>query len=505
MHEIYVTSVLDGSGNNYTNLVDGLELPASDEAIAEAMRSFRITEQEYPLTASGYRFRLNALNGTVTGERRLDELNRFAKYLSTLQEKEREQLTRFAGRRTRLTPTECMVEAPLFIGEDTREFTVAVIPEEYHSVPSVGYLQLPASPEEFIDALDWARVADAGYSIEVWECRRLFLRKLLPREPELFELNHLAERLSTLDETESLLFEAMVAMEKKPDVARLINLTHNLDNCVIVSAGNLPALGKFALDNGFFPEFDTVATEMFSYLNYEALGRRFQEENGGVFAGGFFITNLAGENEMKTPYSGRPPVPDLRPDHVLRLLLECSREDGRTVWLGLPAGNDEMDRAAGQLGWESLEGRGFIRCQSGIPKLDELLTGSESIHELSDFAEHLQYLRNQGDLPKYKAALEIAGCSDLAGCVALAENLGNYTFYPEIVSEYDYGEWELLGMYKLDATCPGMEHFHFAAFGRERMQENGVVSTPYGMIRETGPEQELTEQPDASNAGMQFG
>lgn len=152
MYEILLREMVDGAdgSGDYTMLGEGLGLPATNEAIAEMMRLVNITEKYRPFTACGYSFRLDELNGKITGKRRLDELNRSAKYLFTLRENERTQLARFAGRRTRLTTAECMTDTPLFIGEVTWEFTVAIMPNEYHSVPSVGYLHLPASNEEFI-------------------------------------------------------------------------------------------------------------------------------------------------------------------------------------------------------------------------------------------------------------------------------------------------------------------------------------------------------------------
>ena len=511
MYEILVQAVLDGADDihSYIYLGGGLELPVAGKEIAEMMSSLNITEENRPFTAYGYLFRLDSLNGKIMGERRLDELNRFARYLSSLHENERAQLARFAGRHTHLTPTECMTDTPLLIGEDTREFTVAIMPEEYHSVPSVGYLHLPATDEEFIDAFDRARTVDIGYYIGVRECRRPFLNDILPSKPELFELNHLAERLAELDEIESLFFEAMVKMEKEPpNVARLINLTYNLDDCVLAPAQGLEELGRFAVQNGFYTEFDNLKDEMLETLNYQKLGELYKKEYGGVFVDGCLVMTLSPESEMESTYDGNPPVPELKPRHVFRLFLASSIEDGKGVYLDLPASVYDMNLAAKRLGRPNLTGCDFIICRSSIPKLNESLTGSESIYELSDLAEYLQMLRDDGDLPKYKAALEITNCADFSDYFSLAENLHNYEYYPEMISEYDYGEWELLGEYKLDSACAGMEHFNFAAFGRERMKQNGVVSTPYGMIRRIGPEQELTPQDDVQrnnpDAGMKF-
>ena len=137
---------------------------------------------------------------------------------------------------------------------------------------------------------------------------------------------------------------------------------------------------------------------------------------------------------------------------------------------------------AKSLGWESVGGRFFISCHSGIAKLDAALTGFENIYMLSDFAEVLRDLRLRGELPKYKAALDICENPDFEECMTLVNRLSEYKFNPEIVTASDYGEMEMLRRYKLDRTCPGMEHFDFSVFGKVCLAQNDAQITPYGAI-----------------------
>lgn len=508
--EITIHNVLDGQSDSgdYTMLgVGGLELPTNNETIEAIMRAAGVSLKPYTAAAFGYRFKMNELNGRIIGNHTLTELNQFARYLASLREPEREQLARFAARFTRLTPVQCMIETPLFWDRNEREFVVALLPEEYHSSPSIGYLHLPATAVEFIDAIDRARTDGRESYIEVREVKRPYLRDSVMERPNLYELNYLAERLTGLTDNENLFFEAMVRLEKEPpSVPRLINLTYNLENCVLTDAGNHDELGRFAVESGFFPEFDNVPELVLKTIDYEQLGARFKKEQNGVFVDDCFIANLAAETEMAAPYNGKPPVPDLKPRCVMRLLLEYSQLDGDPVYLDLPASIYDINLAAKRLGWESLSGHDFMCCQSSIPRLDKTLSGNEDIHELADFAETLESLRWNGELQKYKAALEIAGCSTLADFAELAERLDQYEFRPEIVNAYDYGEWELLGMYKLDHTCPGMQHFDFAAFGRERLGQQGDSITPYGLISKKDVEQTLSqdEQADPDMGGIKF-
>jgi len=146
---------------------------------------------------------------------------------------------------------------------------------------------------------------------------------------------------------------------------------------------------------------------------------------------------------------------------------------------------------AKSLGWESVGGHPFFSCHSGIAKLDAALTGNENIYMLSDFAEALLDLRSRGELPKYKAALDICENPDFEECMSLANRLSEYEFNPEIVVAADYGEMEMLRLHKLDRSCPGMDHFDFAAFGSALLAQNGARITPYGMICKTDSEQVL--------------
>jgi hypothetical protein len=380
------------------------------------------------------------------------------------------------------------------------EFIVSIKPVEYHSEPSSANLHLPASQNDFIDALDRARAANTNFFTELQDSKRKFLLNILDDSPDVFELNHLAERLALLDESESLFFEAMFKLEKSPpNLARLINITHNLGGCVLNSASNLHELGKFAVDGGFFPEFDDLPESLLQYLNYEALGSRFKDEQNGIMLDGLFVANLDGDNDFKMLYNRETVKYSLSMNNRFQMTIECISDDGNKVQLSLPTAQYDMNRAAIAMGKHDLTGCRFENCRSSIPKLNESLTGNESIYELNDLAEYLQMHSDNGDLPKYKAALEFAGFSTLTGCIELADNLGTYEYHPDMVSDYDYGEWELIGEYKLDAGCPGMEHFDFAAFGKDRMAAKGTVNTPYGYIRKTDVEQDMAQQ---NNLGM---
>jgi hypothetical protein len=96
-------------------------------------------------------------------------------------------------------------------------------------------LALPATPYEILDALDRARVTDSRviYSSEILSCELDYLPQFISPSVNLYELNHLAERLSGLSEWELDCFEGMVMMDTIRTqyapiaIDRLINMTHS--------------------------------------------------------------------------------------------------------------------------------------------------------------------------------------------------------------------------------------------------------------------------------------
>lgn len=384
---------------------------------------------------------------------------------------------------------------PLQAVEKPKEFSVAIKPKEYHYAPSVGYLDLPATQPEMLDAMDRARVRDGrAYNVEIRDVYREYLCPLIPENPSLYELNLLAERLSELNGHDSVCFEGVVRMEKEPpDPARLINLTYNLHDCQIAEAGNDAELGKFYAENDFVEFLDDVSDKVFALLDFEKLGRSMREAENGVFLNNCYVVQPVAEQNLLFPYDGNPPKPEAKPPYIFRLYaIDPNRAAASGMWLELPLDEDALAQAERRLEEQSVAGDyQFTECVSEIPLLNAAFSGYEDIGELNDLAGRLSEIRANGELPKYKAALEVAMCENLSDCMRLADNLNAYDYYPEAVTAADYGEQEFFALHGLRPDDEGMEHFDYMAFGKDHMQASGVVSTSYGMIRSNGLEQTM--------------
>ena len=131
-------------------------------------------------------------------------------------------------------------------------------------------IALPATPYELADALERAGTAgDTVYSVEVLSCQLGYLPQFIQPDINLHELNHLAQRLSSLSAWELDCFEGMVMMDAVQTqyapipVERLINMTHSTEHCQIAyEAHDDSSLGKFYADNDFVPALEKVSDEV---------------------------------------------------------------------------------------------------------------------------------------------------------------------------------------------------------------------------------------------------
>lgn len=361
-------------------------------------------------------------------------------------------------------------------------------------------LRLPAEPGEVQDALDRARVR-TGQPYKITECLNAQGDDLtfLPENPRLEELNILARRIEDLSDFERHAFDGCVKMLDKPSMRDLINLTYSLDDVHVVQATDDYALGKFYADNGFLSVLEDLPSEqqdaLYDLLDFDKIGRKQREAEGGVFLGEYYITRES--TALKEIYTGTylndPPKPYIFRLNLLRLTagMKLPPSDKPGVSLKLPAEEREIENALRQLGVKSLDDCVFTHCDSPIPALRQAFDYSTDIGRLNELAHCLREVEQAGELAKFKATLEMEGCTDVGQTIDLARNLDAYEFHPALTPE-DYGE-ELIRKHGLDTSDHAFELFDFGGYGERMMHRDGLALTDYGAIRRVGPEQELTQ------------
>ena len=83
MHEIIIRQIAFGADGGPANLANGIELPIDNETLDKTMMCMKV---KYPYIAHSYSFRLDGLNGQITGPQPLDKLNSLATLLNGMYE-----------------------------------------------------------------------------------------------------------------------------------------------------------------------------------------------------------------------------------------------------------------------------------------------------------------------------------------------------------------------------------------------------------------------------------
>jgi hypothetical protein len=266
-------------------------------------------------------------------------------------------------------------------------------------------------------------------------------------------------------------------------------------------------LGKFYVDNDFIDAVNHVPPEyqkeLLELLDYEKIGCRQRESEGGVYHNGFYVVN--GSGSWNPVYDGvhLPELPE-EPAYVFKLqLAEASftldnPDPEHSVPLLLPASDEEILAALERLGAASLDECVFHHCDSPIPALEQAFSFSEDIDKMNLLAERIRELEQNGELPKFKAALETACCADIDQALNLTRNLDCYDFYPELSSMADYAMQKFLDRYQIPKDAPELKLIRFSRLDFKVMEETNLYTTAYGIIRRNDREMELEyTQPEA--------
>ncbi|HJB14941.1 MAG TPA: antirestriction protein ArdA [Candidatus Blautia excrementipullorum] len=351
-------------------------------------------------------------------------------------------------------------------------------------------LSLPVGKEEIEDALQRARVPEYGsYHLEYLDWPE-FLAKRLSEYCTLEEINVLAYCISQMNSQQLEIYEGAVELlweemweECWPlwmTEKSLINLSYNL-NCYDFYPGVLcdADLGEICIEGGILELIDSLPDETLELLDVEKVGRYLREKDGGTYTPKGYV--LRNTEEFQEVFDGRnlPEMPTELQGTISLQLVNCLHPEAASVWLALPAEQDEMRRAL-----ESLKAESFDDCvitESRGPALTFPLAGDEDIEKLNLLAERVKSFSDSRMREKYRAAMELELCSDLDLALDIAANLDCYDFDSELHSLASYAEY-LLKKSGVDTEDSAFALFDFQGYGERKMKEVGYISTAYGLI-----------------------
>ena len=366
-------------------------------------------------------------------------------------------------------------------------------------------LELPADPYAVLDA--WERLRLAPDTRVEWEMEDYGeFPVLFPglQSGEGFPaLNALAERLTSLDSRQRTAFEGLVKLQDgrpmEPDA--LITLSEQAKHCQVApEATDDASLGRVYAANGSIPEVKDVPDKVFELLDFQLLGRRIRQSEGGVFTRQGYVVP---DGNWKPTEGQEPRIAPEAPTGFFRLELRLGEERAE---LTLPAGQELVEVR------DQMEAVGISNCavtafHSRVPQFPAAWATPERLDTLNCLALRLTVLEDREPLKlvKYKAVLETSPPTSLEDAMALTEQLDAYNLNWVTASPEDVARGELrrsMGEENADLLC---RYLNLYGYGETLIQQYGGELTDYGLLtRADGQpvQKPLPPQPGLNGMGM---
>ena len=175
-------------------------------------------------------------------------------------------------------------------------------------------------------------------------------------------------------------------------------------------------------------------------------------------------------------------------DEMLRMTL---RVDGKPDYtLVLPADEEYLDAVKAYLDIDVFADAMLCDIRFKVPYIGELTRDSDcpAVEDYNDFAEALEDIWQQdGALLTYAAVLEAEKPETLHRACDLLQDLDNYQRITE--GAYGYGQQRLQETLELDdeAIYELDGYMDFEQYGQDRMENDGVTETEFGLLRRLDP------------------
>ena len=369
-------------------------------------------------------------------------------------------------------------------------------------------LELPADPYTVLDA--WERLRPAPDTRVEWEIEDYGeFPVLFPglQSGEGFPaLNALAERLVSLSEQQRTAFEGLVRLESRRSgvipLHMFAALAEQAEHCQVVpEATDDASLGRIYAANGSIPEVKDVPDRVFELLDFQLLGRRVRQSEGGIFTRQGYVVP---DGNWKPAEGQEPRSAPEAPTSFFRLELQLGVERAE---LTLPAGQELVEVR------DQMDAVGISNCtvtafHSRVPQLPAAWATPEQLDTLNCLAIRLTVLEDREPLKliKYKAVLEASPPTSLEDAMALTERLDAYNLNWAAASPEDVARGELrrsMGEENADLLC---RYLNLYGYGEALIQRYGGELTDYGLLtRVDGQPVQNPLPPQPKLGGMEMG
>lgn len=310
------------------------------------------------------------------------------------------------------------------------------------------------------------------------EIERGLTGELVFQGNNLETFNHLAISLDGLSREDGLLFQAAYRMEASQSAEQILETVKHLDSyCLHPEIRSLEELGRY-LKRG---EAAQLPKELECFVDYQEIGRVWQEDYGFLTEGGFVEKRK--EPEVQTGAEKQKTEKKEKRQGIFAVTLIRDSFQDRYVRFTLPLPEEELAEKKRQAGITE-ETPERVEISGAIDGLISHLPPGSTLEELNQAAKVIEELEacSEIDWRLAFAALEAELPGTMDGCCRVIRDHKAYEFLPFPFLEpesYAHYHLEQAGLSVPDglASC-----FNYRGYGQEKITEDGVVETFYGVV-----------------------
>ena len=347
-------------------------------------------------------------------------------------------------------------------------------------------LMMPATPYEIQDALERLRVSSAEeVKAEILYSQRSKYLNLLPVElGGLYEVNALAEKMSSFEDWQQEAFDGLVKADAfKSDrpipISRLIDFAYSTECCHVLGGITTDReLGEFLVDNGLWANTEEMPEETFAKLDYTAIGREERLDNGGVFTDNSYVEQ---HSELVEAHKTLDYIPKAL-DYTILLEIRTSGFDGETsVMIKLPTSSESLNKVLDQLGVDIRQETSFECADCKVPLLKDPINNAEDIREVNRLASILTEMP-QKQMTEYKAIVAAVKPNDFDSAVHLIERMDEYLVTPQYETLENVARDELNVFVDPQSAEAMIPYLDLEGYGRALVKTLNADLTEYGMV-----------------------
>jgi hypothetical protein len=159
------------------------------------------------------------------------------------------------------------------------------------------------------------------------------------------------------------------------------------------------------------------------------------------------------------------------------------------VTFNLPAGENVLNEVMRSLRINSISEGIVVEQNSPMDVFDGMSVADTSLEILNDIAGEIEYFsKEDGELSKFLAAVEIESPADFNAVHELIRNLDQYELMPEDVQDCEsYAKYIIFDSGEVEDIRDEIEgYMDYDEYGKDRMREEGIRETAFGLLRRLG-------------------